>query len=122
MGDLESLNEVLKGSSHPDPTRHLTDTARQVLTQVGYAIQKQQVHYINYDQHWQTCILYIKLTPTVVLWQNNLLKWIHLPVSPVKILNSYFEAVACLVQKIRVGSSFIFCRETNVVNVTYTKQ
>ena len=36
---------------------------------------------------------------TVILWQNSLLLWLHLPVSPVRILNPYFEAVACLAQR-----------------------
>ena len=50
MGDLEPLSEILKGNNDPSSTRHLTDTARQALVQVEYAIQKQQVHYINCDQ------------------------------------------------------------------------
>ena len=62
-----------------------------------YAIQKQQVHYINYDKPWQARILPTKLTPTVVLWQNSPLMWIQLPVLQVKVLNPYFEALTCLV-------------------------
>lgn len=70
-GDLEPLSEILKGSSDSNFTRHLTDATRQVLELVGYVIQKQQAHYINYDQPWQACILPTKLTPMAVLWQNG---------------------------------------------------
>ena len=48
-GRLEPLSEILKGSSCLNSTRQLTEAARQVLMQVEYALQKQQVHYINYD-------------------------------------------------------------------------
>ena len=46
VGDFESLSKILKGSSDPNSSRQLTEAARQVLTQVKDAIQKQQVHYI----------------------------------------------------------------------------
>lgn len=35
------------------PADSLAEVARQALMQVEYAIQKQQVHYIDYDQPWQ---------------------------------------------------------------------
>ena len=51
--------------------RQLKEAAEQVFTQVEYAIQKHQMHYINYYQSWQACILHIKLTPIAVLLQNG---------------------------------------------------
>lgn len=90
-GRLWPLNEILKGSNDPNSTRQLTEAATQVLAQLEHALQKQQVHYIHYGQPWQARISPTKLTPTAVLW----LIWIHLPISPVKVLLPYFEAVAC---------------------------
>lgn len=65
MGDLEPLSEIFIGDSNPNSRRQITETDRNVISQVEYAIQKQQVHYINYGQPWQACILPTKLTPTV---------------------------------------------------------
>ena len=89
----------LRGVVIPIFPIHFKDTARQVLEQVEYAMQNQQVLYINYNQPWQAYILPIKLTPTGVLWQNGSLLQIHLSVSPVKVLKPYFEVVACLIQR-----------------------
>ena len=122
MGDLEPLSEILKGNSDPNSSRQLIEAARQVLMQVESAIQKQRVHSINYDQPWKPCISPTKLTPIAVLSQNNLLSWLHLPVSPIKVLNPYFEAVACLAQKSRMESRRYFDREPDMTNVPYTKQ
>ena len=48
-------------------------------------------------------VYYLQTYPTEVLRQNSLILWLHLPISPVKVLNSYLEAVACLAQKSRMG-------------------
>lgn len=50
------------------------------------------------------------------------LLWLHLPISPVKVLNPYFEAVACLAQKSRIESRKYFGKETAVIIVFCTKQ
>ena len=121
-GDLEPLSEILKGDSDPNSSRQLSEAARQTLSQIEQAIQEQQVCYIDYSQTWQACILPTRLTPTAVLWQNGPLLWMHLPVSPAKVLNPYFEAVACLAQKCRMESRKYFGKEPAVINVPYTKQ
>ena len=41
---------------------------------------------------------------------------------PFKVLNPYFEVVACLAQKSRVESRRYFGRETAMIKVAYTKQ
>ena len=104
MEELKPLSEILKGSSNPNSNGYLKDTGRHMLVQVEYTIQKQQMHYINYDQTWKTCTLPTKLTPTAVLRQNGPLLWLHLPVLPLKVLNLYFEAVTCLIQNIQMES------------------
>ena len=38
MGDFEPLNKIFRRNSDPNPNRKLTETARQVLTQVDHAI------------------------------------------------------------------------------------
>ena len=121
-GDLELLSEILKGDSDPNSSRQLSEAARQILSQTEQAIQDQQVCYIDYSQTRQTRILPSKLAPTAVLWQNGPLLWLYLPVSPVKVLNPYFEAVACLAQKNKIESGKYFGKEPAVINVPYTKQ
>ena len=81
-----------------------------------------QIHCINYHQPWQACILPTKLTPPAVLWQNGPPLGLHLPVSPVKVLNPYFEIIACIAQKSRMESRRYFGREPAMINVPYTKQ
>ena len=71
---------------------------------------------------WQAYILPTRLAPTEVLWQNRPLLWLHLPVSPVKVLNPYFEAVVCLAQKSRIESRKYFGKKPAIINVPYTKQ
>lgn len=77
----------------------------------GYTIQNQQVHDNNYAQPRQAYILPTRSIPVAVLWQNCPL-WLHLPVLPVKVLNLYFEEVACLVQKNQIESKSYFGRES----------
>lgn len=78
-----------------------------MLAQVEYAIQNQQIHYINYDQPWRAYILPLS-NPMAFLWQyygkTVLFSWLHLPLLPVNVLNPYFDAVACIVQKIQKES------------------
>lgn len=100
--DLEPLSEILKGNS--DPHRYLTDAARQVLAQIEHAIQHQQVHYVNYERPWEIYVLPTPHTPTAVLWQDGPLLWLHLPVFPAQVLNPYYEAVTCLVEKSQIES------------------
>ena len=66
--------------------------------------------------------MYITLAPTVVLWQNGPLLWMHHPKSPAKVLHPHFEAIACLVQKSRMESRRYFVKEPAMINVPYTKQ
>ena len=47
---------------------------------------------------------------------------LHLPVSSVKVLNPYFEAVSCLAQKSRMESGRYFGKELAMINVPYTKE
>lgn len=97
--DLEPLNDILKGDDEAISPRQLTEKGRQIVLQVENAIQYQQMHYSNYDKPWQAYILPTRHTHTAALLQNGPLLWFHLLVSPAKVLNPYYEAVACLIQK-----------------------
>ena len=85
-------------------------------------LYRKNKYIINCDQPWQAGILPIKLTPTAVLWKTGPLLWLCLPVWAIKVLNPYFEAVACLAQKSRMESRRYFVREPAMINISYTKQ
>lgn len=114
------LSKILKGDSDPNSPRQFTKKGRQVILQVKNAIQCQQVHYIDYDQPWHAYFLSSRHCPTTVLWQNGLLLWLHLSVSPNRVLNPYYKAVASLVQKYRVKSQNYFKKEPYTINVLFT--
>ena len=65
------LSEILKGNSDPSSTRQLKETTRQVLKQVDYAIQKKEMHYIDYYKCFNTYILPTNLTPPAVVVQSD---------------------------------------------------
>ena len=77
---------------------------------------------MGYSQTWQACILPTKVAPMAILWQSGPLLWLHFPVLPVKVLNPYFGAVACLVQRSRIESRKYFGKEPAIINIPYTKQ
>lgn len=121
-GDLEPLNDILKGDGDPNSLRQLTEKGRQILSQIENAIQYQQIHYIDYDQPWQAYILPTRVIPTPVLWQNGPLLWLQLPALSGKVLYPYFEAVACFVQKSLVESRRSFGKEPEIIGVPFALQ
>lgn len=56
------------------------------------------------------------------MWQHGPLRWIHLPVSPSKVLNPYYEAVASLMQLLREESRKYFGKEPHIIVVPFTQQ
>lgn len=103
-GELKPLFDILKGDSSPTSMRSLTFEGRQALQMVEQVIEKQPILYLDYTQTWGAYILAKALTPTAVLWQQGPLLWLHLPVSPVRVLTPFYEAVAQLVQMARIES------------------
>ena len=63
-----------------------------------------------------------RLPTTTILWQKGKLLWLYLPLSPAKMLDPYFEAVACLVQKSQMESRQYFGGEPNMSNGPHAKQ
>lgn len=63
-------------------------------------------------------MLAIVHTPTAVLWQDGPLRWIHLHVSPARVLAPYYEAV----QMLREESRKYFGAEPKDIIVPFTQQ
>lgn len=121
-GDLQPLFNILRGEADPTSPREMTKEGLKALDKVETAINEQQILYVDYTQPWEAYILPTNLTPTAVLWQKGPLRWIHLPVSPMKVLNPYHEAVALLVQLCRGESIKYFGKETQTITVPFTMQ
>lgn len=119
-GDLQPLFDILRGETDPTSPREMTKEGLKALEKVETAINQQQILYIDYAQPWEAYILPTNLTPTAVIWQKGPLRWIHLPVSPSKVLTPYYEAVALLVQQCREESIKYFGKEPHTVTVPFT--
>lgn len=121
-GDLQPLFNELRGEADPTSPREMTKEGLKALAIVESAINEQQILYVDYTQPWEAYIVPTNLTPTAVIWQKGPLRWIHLPVSPVQVLNPYHEAVALLVQLCRGESIKYFGREPQTITVPLTMQ
>ena len=71
---------------------------------------------INITRRWYLIILTTEHTPTGCLWQETPLEWLHLPVTPRKIVLSYPSLVAQLIIKGRKRNVEPFGKEVaNIV-------
>ena len=71
---------------------------------------------INITRGWDLIILTTEHTPTGCLWQEGPLEWLHLPVTPRKIVLSYPSLMAQLTIKGRKRSVELFGKEVaNIV-------
>lgn len=95
---------ILRGDPALTSTRELAEEGRLDLQKVERAIEQQQVQYVDYTQGWAAYVLATAHMATAVLWQSGPLLWLHLPVSPTRVLTPYYESVACLVQMVREES------------------
>lgn len=120
-GELKPLFDILKGDVDPTSPRQLTEEGPKTLQLVETAIKKQQVTYLNYAKPWEAYILTTAHTPTAVLWQHGPLLWMHLPVSPARVLTPYHEAVGALVQISRVESNKYFGAEPQSIGIPFMK-
>ena len=87
--------DCLKGDPNPSSKRELTSEA---LVKVYEALNDQLIK-INITRGWDLIILATEHTPTGCLWQDCLLEWLHLQVTPIKIVLSYPSLVAQLIIK-----------------------
>ena len=121
-GELKPLFDTLKGSSNPNSPWQLTDEGWIALQKVEEAISQQQIHYIDYDQLLAACIIATTHESTAVLWQKGPLMWIHLSLSPKKVLMPSYEAVAVLIQNCKIESQKYFGKEPDEIFLPYSIQ
>ncbi|XP_014396142.1 PREDICTED: endogenous retrovirus group K member 6 Pol protein-like [Myotis brandtii] len=120
--DLKPLFDILKGDSNPKSPRQLTVEGEKAIAKIEQAINKQQLQYLDYSKSWALIILATKYTPTGCLWQEGPLEWIHLPVTPRKIVPSYPSLVATLIIKGRRRSIELFGREVTEIIIPYKRE
>ena len=89
---------------------------------VEEAISQQQIHYIDYDQLLAACIIATTHESTAVLWQKGPLMWIHLSLSPKKVLMPSYEAVSVLIQNCKIESQKYFGKEPDEIFIPYSEQ
>ena len=113
--DLKPLFDCLKGNPDPSSKRKLTSEVESALVKVDEAMNDQLIR-INITRGWDLIILAMEHTPTGCLWQKGPLEWLHLPVTPRKIVLSYPSLVAQLIIKDRKRSVELLGKEVaNIV-------
>ena len=93
---LQPLYDILPGDIELNSPRQLTDSARVALSLVEKSIQTAALKRRDLFSPIILCILPSETQPTGVLWQGSPLLWIHLKISPAKILSYYPASVAQL--------------------------
>ena len=95
--------------------KKLTSEAESALVKVDETLNDQLIK-INITRGWDLLILAMEHTPTGCLWQESPLKWLHIPVTPRKIVLSYPSLVAQLIIKGRKRNVEPFGKEVaNIV-------
>ena len=115
--DLKPLFDCLKGDPNPSSKRELTSEA---LVKVYEALNDQLIK-INITRGWDLIILATEHTPTGCLRQEGPLEWLHLPVTPRKIVLSYPSLVAQLIIKGRKRSVELFGKEVANIVIPFNK-
>ena len=90
--------DCLKSDPDPSSKGELTSEAELALVKVDEALNDQLIR-VNITRGWDLIILTTEHTPTGCLWQEGPLEWLHLPVTPRKIVLSYPSLVAQLIYK-----------------------
>ena len=108
---------MLKGDPNPSSKRKLTSEA---LVKVDEVLNDQLIR-INITRGGDLIILTTEHTPTGCLWQESPLKWLHLPVTPRKIVLSYPSLVAQLIIKGRKRSVELFGMEVANIVIPFNK-
>ena len=68
---------------------------------------------VNITREWDLIILATEHTPTGILWQESPLEWLHLPVTPRKIVLSYPSLVAQLIIKSKKNKCRTFWKKSS---------
>lgn len=104
------------------PLRLLTEEGRKALSLVEEAIQNQQVTYVNYQKSLKAFVFCTTHVPTGVICQNKPLLWLHLPVSPSKVLMPYFQQIASMLQIISEKSRKVFGIKPQTIGLNLTNK
>ena len=118
--DLKPLFVCLKSNPNPSSKRKLTSEAELALVKVDEALNDQLIR-INITRGWGLIILATEHTPTGCLCQEGPLEWLHLPVTPRKIVLSYPSLVARLIIKGRKRSVELFGKEVANIVISFNK-
>ena len=105
---MKPLFDCLKSDPNPSSKKKLTSETESALVKVDEALNDQLIG-INITRGWDLIILAIEHTPTGYLWQKGPSKWLHLPVTPRKIVLSYPSLETQLIitgKKKRGGETF----------------
>ena len=121
-GELKPLFDILKGPTDPSSPRILTDDGRNALTKVEDALSQHFATYCDYSKPWGLFVFPSKHAPTAVLYQDAPLHWIHLPVSPSKVLTPFFDFVSLLIARGRRLSQETLGADPAYIYVPYTKE
>ena len=118
--DLKPLFDCLKSNPNPSSKRKLVSEAELALVKVDEALNDQLIRN-NITREWDLIILTTEHTPTGCLWQEGPLEWLHLPVTPRKIVLSYPSLVAQLIIKRRKRSVELFGKEVANIVIPFNK-
>lgn len=118
---LRPLYDILRGDPSPTSPRSLTPLARTALQHVQEAINTQSLTYIDYTQPLTLIVLPSPIQPTALFWQNAPLLWIHLSVSPKKVLNPYYDLIAQIIMTGRKQAKIYYHKEPDVIILPYSE-
>ena len=93
----------------------MTSKAEPALVKVDEALND-WLNRINITRGWDLIILTTEHTPTGCLWQEGPLEWLHLPVTPRKIVLPYPILMAQLIIKGRKISVEVFGKKKKKSN------
>ena len=117
---MKPLFDCLKGDPDPSSKIKLTSESESALVKVDEALKDQLIR-INIAIGWDLIILTTEHTPTGCLWQEGPLEWLHLPVTPRKIVLSYPSLVAQLIIKGRKRNVGLFGKEVANIMIPFNK-
>ena len=118
---LKPLFNILQGNSDPVSSREITPEAQKALQTVEKAMNDCFLQRIDIRKTWDFLILSTPISPTGVLQQDGPLEWIHLPVTPKKIVTAYPALIATLILKGRKRSRELFGKEMDNIVIPYNK-
>ena len=93
------------------------------MQKVGEPISQQQIHYIDYDQLLDVCVLATFSCAHIssLAKETTNVDSVHLSSSTKKVLTPYYKTVAVLIQNCRLESRKYFGKEPDEIFIPYSK-